>query len=318
MRSAAALAREEREFIYFDLSQSEMRAAAYMSGDENFIRVCESGDVHSGNACILFPDQAEEIRKDPKGLGKRFRDVAKNAGFGILYSAEVDKIFSFLHEKGFAVSMGEVQRAFDNIHDTYADYYRYCETNLLECRANGYMRTALLGRIRWIGWHPKPGDVFNFPIQSFIADLMNLRLIELEKEFTRIWGEPLSWAERKAGSRTSGKSREMAPGRKSRDGSNGRSRNVSVRMEKAGTPAEDEKSRNGLEKRARRPRVVAQVHDALIIEARKGKTSEIAQRVIRRIWAKPIRIPHNGKSFCMPIDLKVGGRWSHFDGDKRP
>jgi DNA polymerase I-like protein with 3'-5' exonuclease and polymerase domains/uracil-DNA glycosylase len=67
--------------VYFDLSQSEMRGAAYLSGDKNFIATCESGDVHSGNAKILFPQAAEVLTNDPKGEGKRFRDIAKNGGF---------------------------------------------------------------------------------------------------------------------------------------------------------------------------------------------------------------------------------------------
>src|SRR5262249_2495155 len=67
--------------VYFDLSQSEMRGAAYLSGDKNFIATCEGGDVHSGNAKILFPSAREAIDalKDNKdGPGKEYRDIAKN------------------------------------------------------------------------------------------------------------------------------------------------------------------------------------------------------------------------------------------------
>ena len=218
-----------------------MRAAAYMSGDPNFIKTCESGDVHSGNAAILFPAQAEIIN-DPKGEGKKYRDITKNAGFGILYSAEVETIFIFLRAKGFPVTLGEVQKMFDFIKYAYRIYYRYCDTNLALCREHGFMRTALLGRIRWIGWYPKVGDVFNFPIQSFIADLMNLRLIELVR-----------------------------------------------RLPKSA-------------------RIVAQIHDALIVEVKKGRASRDAQNIIQDLWDEPIVIPHNKLSFKMPIDMKTGGR----------
>src|SRR5260370_35443856 len=44
---------------YFDLKQSEMRGAAYLSGDKAFIATCEDGDVHTGNAKILFPQGRE-------------------------------------------------------------------------------------------------------------------------------------------------------------------------------------------------------------------------------------------------------------------
>jgi DNA polymerase I-like protein with 3'-5' exonuclease and polymerase domains len=243
------------EFIYFDLSQSEMRAAAYLSGDPAFIKTCESGDVHSGNASILFPAQAAIIKADPKGEGKKYRDITKNAGFGILYSAEVQTIFMFLRAKGFPVTLREVQIMFDFIRSAYRVYYRFCASNLMQCQQYGFMRTALLGRIRWIGWYPSPGDVYNFPVQSFIADLMNLRLIELVRRLRAY-------------------------------------------------------------RSTRKVRIAAQVHDAIISEARIGLASRDTQKIVTDLWAEPIKIPTNGLSFVMPIDLKTGGRWSHFDGDK--
>jgi DNA polymerase I-like protein with 3'-5' exonuclease and polymerase domains len=269
----------DSEFWYFDLSQSEMRAAAYISGDDNFIATCESGDVHAGNAGILFPQaladgwlrggpkcercKAEEVEiqagrkvaghgmdvcSNPKGnwkLGKKFRDIAKNAGFGILYSAEIDTIFEFLRSKGFRVKRAQVEAMFAAVHEKYSVYYDFCEDNLIDCRANGWMRTVLMGRIRWFGIYPKPGDIYNYPIQSFIADLMNLRLIELRKRL----------------------------------------------------PA--------------KVKIVAQIHDALVLEAKRGKDSRVTGELIREVWSAPIELP-NGRNFVMPIDLKSGDRLSQF------
>lgn len=50
------------------------------------------------------------------------------------------------------------------------------------------------------------------------------------------------------------------------------------------------------------------------IEARcRGlKRVDDVMRVIKDVWAEPIVVPHTGKSFVMPIDLKVGARWSDF------
>jgi DNA polymerase I-like protein with 3'-5' exonuclease and polymerase domains len=113
------------------------------------------------------------------------RDIAKNAGFGILYSAKIDTIFTFLRGKGFDVTLNAVQAMFDEVHDRYSTYYEYCEENLQFCKDNGWQRTAILGRRRQIGYFPTPGDVYNFKVQSLIADLMNLRLIELKKRLPR-------------------------------------------------------------------------------------------------------------------------------------
>jgi uracil-DNA glycosylase len=72
---------EGKVFVYFDIQQSEMRAAAYLSGDDNFIKSCESGDVHTANAKILFPESREVLERDPKGEGGSLRSITKNAGF---------------------------------------------------------------------------------------------------------------------------------------------------------------------------------------------------------------------------------------------
>jgi hypothetical protein len=193
--------------VFVKNCQSEMKGAAFLSGDPNFIASCK-GDVHAGNAKILFPQaaadgwldggpdcprcKAEEVhtegcscpKKNPH-MGKVFRDIAKNAGFGILYSAKVETIHAFLHAKGFAVTLDQVAAMFDKIRSTYKVYYNYCEDNLLHCKMHGFLRTALMGRIRWIGYNPKIGDPYNYMIQSFIADLMNLRLIELRRRLPR-------------------------------------------------------------------------------------------------------------------------------------
>ena len=169
------IARRGCQLVYFDLSQAEMRVAAYASGDETFIAVC-SGDIHSGNAKILFPDEAELIDTDVKGRGKPFRDVAKNAGFGVTYLAEAQTVFAFLRMKGFDVRFADVVAMMERMREAYAGYFRYVADNVKFVAANGHMRSLLAGRVRWLGWHAPPTEVANFPIQSMIADLMNERL----------------------------------------------------------------------------------------------------------------------------------------------
>lgn len=163
------------KFVYFDLSQAEMRSAAYSSGDPTFMKTCQ-GDIHSGNAKILFPSEAQLIETEPKGRGKPFRDVAKNAGFGVTYLAETETVFQFLRSKGFDVHFKDVAIMMDRMHEAYADYFRYVRRNVDMVSREGHMRSVLTGRIRWLGWHCPPTEVANFPIQSMIADLMNDRL----------------------------------------------------------------------------------------------------------------------------------------------
>lgn len=61
---------------------------------------------------------------------------------------------------------------------------------------------------------------------------------------------------------------------------------------------------------SRSDRLIAQVHDAGIFEVREDKI-EAVKRLITDVWAKPIIMP-SGLEWVMPIDLKVGRRWSEF------
>jgi DNA polymerase-1 len=167
------------EFVYFDLSQSEMRAAAYLSGDQNFIRSCEAKDVHTANALILFPEYREVLERDPKGEGAELRSVTKSSGFAILYGAVASTVLGRLRALGFNVELAQVEAMLESIHRQYARYGEFRQENLAKCREVGFLRTALIGRLRWFGFFPEENEVFNYPIQSFIADIMNIRLIEL-------------------------------------------------------------------------------------------------------------------------------------------
>jgi uracil-DNA glycosylase family 4 len=166
-----------RIIVYFDLAQAEGRAAANLSGDPNFIAACAK-DLHTKNALILFPAAKEKLERDPKGkncprhsssgnaraacdCGKPFRDVTKNAGFAIIYQAAVAKVFTYLRSQGFPVELGDVEAMFSAMRETYQTHQMWVETLLRFVEQNGYMRTALKGRLMRYGFHPKPTDVSN-------------------------------------------------------------------------------------------------------------------------------------------------------------
>ncbi len=172
--------------VYFDLSQAELRFAAYLSGDQNYIRMCESGDVHTAIAQVLFPMHAELIRTDPKGAGKPFRDVEKNSIFGFQYYADPTTIFQFCQAKGFSdVRMPDVLKMRDLVHAECATYFRYVEQNKRFVDKHGYYRCPISNRISWLGWHSGYPDIANRPIQKGIASIMNIRLPRIRRALPR-------------------------------------------------------------------------------------------------------------------------------------
>jgi intein/homing endonuclease len=161
--------------------QAEMRFAANLSGDAAFIETCR-GDVHAGNAKVIFPEAAKLgwLEKDLiKTKGKKYRDIAKNAGFAVCYGASAETVFAYLRAKGFNVSLSDVTAMLDQMRSTYRRYYDFVDENFAFVKRHGFMRTAILGRIRWFGWHETLPKTMNYPIQSGIADLMNERLINM-------------------------------------------------------------------------------------------------------------------------------------------
>lgn len=250
------VARPGYKLVYFDLSQAELRFAAYLSGDAAFIEACESGDVHTATAQLLFPAEAELIGADPKGAGKPFRDVEKNSIFGFIYYAQPDTIFVFVRSKGLPVEMRDVISMHEMVREKFAGYFRYVENNKRVVDKVGYMRCALSGRISWLGWHAGISDVANRPIQGGIASLMNVRLPKIHRALPAGAG------------------------------------------------------------------VVAQIHDAAIIEV-PDRHVERVKALVKKTWEEPVVIPARGwgsslrvedgaRQFVMPIDLKIGERWSDF------
>lgn len=172
------------KWVYHDLKQAEMHAAAYLSGDPVFIKSC-STDIHTENACILFPDGAEMIRADPKGKGARFRDMAKPCGFATIYGAEVMKIWKTLRQQGFDVDEDEVETMLNFLKESYKVFYGWAHDNIDFMNRHGYLEIPFSNRKRWVGYHAKPTLGFNTKVQGAIAGIMNKRLLELERRKTK-------------------------------------------------------------------------------------------------------------------------------------
>lgn len=232
-------------FVYYDVSQAEMRIAAYIAADPVFMAAC-NGDVHANNAKAVFPEVAAkgwldgDAKKDPQ-RGKPYRDIAKNLGFAIAYGAEAERVFITLRSKGFDVTMRAVELILMRLRAAYKVYYRFVEDNVARVRRDGFMRSPVMGRIRWLGWFPKPTEVSNYPVQSTLADVMNLRTIALQKAL----------------------------------------------------PADCP--------------IVAQVHDAATYDVPRAKVT-LVQETIAKLWEEPVMLA--GGPLVLPIDAKVGERWS--------
>ncbi len=179
-------------FVGFDMSQVEMRIAAYLSNDPQFIANVESGDMHTMNARLIFGNVPElmDLNEAKNGLGKSKRDISKNVGFAVNYLATADTVYETLHSQGFHdVRYPTCVDMLNKLQKAFAQYYRFVEENVEKVRKTGYLQVGFMsGRIRWIGHAPEPSKVANGPIQGGAADCMNNILIRLWKRFKKEFG----------------------------------------------------------------------------------------------------------------------------------
>lgn len=169
-----------RRLVAFDIKQAEFRVAAYMSGDENMIAVCQdpSGDIHTANAIMLFGDA---FRQAPPLKQKELRGLAKRAVFAVCYLAEVATVYASIASEGVAITLAQVQAMLNAMQKQFRAYYAHQAERLNLTISRGYVESPVLGRKRWLGHAPSPPENANFPIQAGAADIMNLKLAKIER-----------------------------------------------------------------------------------------------------------------------------------------
>lgn len=90
---SAAIPDDGYTFFYCDLEQAESRAVAYLSGDEEYIKACESSDLHTYVAMLVWPhlpwtgDPKEDRKIAERPYYRHFdhRFMCKKAGHGSNY-----------------------------------------------------------------------------------------------------------------------------------------------------------------------------------------------------------------------------------------
>ena len=179
-------ARDGFRLVIFDKKQLEMRIAAYASGDEAMIAACESVDLHSSNAAVLFGEAFTRLDplRDPVAH-KAMRTAAKSAGFAVCYLAEAPTVYARIVADGLPIKLTQVEAMLARLRRGFKTYYAWQEQRLLECIRRGYTDSPILGRQRWLGHEPAPTECANFPIQAGAADVMNALLPPLERAIVK-------------------------------------------------------------------------------------------------------------------------------------
>lgn len=162
--------------VAFDAKQLEMRIAAYASSDPKMIAACESTDLHSANASVIFGDA---FTNGDDAARFQFRQLAKSAGFAVCYMAEAPTVYERIIAMGVRITLRQVEAMLRKMRSGFRAYYDWQSARLEEIARTGYVYEPVTGRRRWLGREPSLTEAANFPIQGGAAGLMNLRLPEI-------------------------------------------------------------------------------------------------------------------------------------------
>jgi len=165
----------------FDYSQIELRLAAEISGDTNFIKAFKNNeDIHSSTASQIFDVKTEKLDSET-------RRKAKAINFGILYG-----ISPYGLAKQLSVTNSEAKNYIEDYFNKYPKIKKYMDDQIQFAKTNLYVETIFGRRCNIKSINDKNFSVrgfaerqaINAPIQGTAADVIKLAMIELNKLIT--------------------------------------------------------------------------------------------------------------------------------------
>lgn len=164
-----------------DLSQAELRWAAWIADERNMIRDLSSGkDIHKIVASKAFKIPFDKVTDDQ-------RKRAKTVNFGILYQAGKYKM-----AESMGCSVDEAEEFINGWFELYPGFRRDVLAVKNEIRDRGFVR-AWSGRVRRVPVLQPEGkefqralrEGFNSRIQGGVSDFLVLGMLELYKEIKK-------------------------------------------------------------------------------------------------------------------------------------
>lgn len=168
------------KIAYLDLEQAESRVVAYLSGDANYIRACESGDLHTTVAMMVWPELAwTDNPKANRAVADQkfyqhwsYRDMAKRLGHGTNYRGK-----PFTMAKNIKVSQKVVELFQDKyLRQAFPGIAEWHKKVAQDLQLNGFLTTPL-GRTRYFLKRLYDDDTLKEAIaflpQSTIGEILN-------------------------------------------------------------------------------------------------------------------------------------------------
>ena len=164
--------------IECDLAQAEIRAWAWLSGDDALRSALVSGaDIHTATACLMHGLTPEQVTKD-------LRTDAKRLAFGTLYMMTAETLAT---ELGTTVSNAiDLQNKFFSAYSKGREWIKIVQQQVLQ---DGFYRTHFGRKLLFTGGEQNRSEMLrqavNYPIQNLASEITIAALIRIHKEIKR-------------------------------------------------------------------------------------------------------------------------------------
>ena len=175
----AFITEKNYKLVSFDYSQIELRLAAEMSKDKNFINSFLNGeDIHSSTAKDIFNVTDKDLNSD-------LRRKAKAINFGILYG-----ISPYGLAKQLKITNSEAKLYIENYFKKYPKIKDYMDYQIQFAQSSNFVSTIFGRRCNIKGINDKNFNVrgfaerqaINAPIQGSAADIIKLAMIQIHNK----------------------------------------------------------------------------------------------------------------------------------------
>jgi len=174
----AFIPEKNHKLVSFDYSQIELRLAAEISEDKNFIKAFIQGeDIHSSTAKKIF-----DLKE--KNVSLEHRRKAKAINFGIIYG-----ISPYGLAKQLSITNTQGKKYIEDYFFRYPNIKKYMDNQIDFAKTNEYVQTIFGRKCNIRGINDKNFAVrgfaerqaINAPIQGTAADIIKFAMIEIQK-----------------------------------------------------------------------------------------------------------------------------------------
>lgn len=148
-----------------DFARVEWHAQALMSGDKALLKLFEEEDPHDVNAKLIFGERYITAEKDVK---KRLRRLAKSFVYGLGYGATDMTIWENLVTEWPELKPADVRAVSKRMKALYPMWFRWRDDLLDHTRMCGYLRSAIMGRVRYFLGGLEATEVLNNKAQACV------------------------------------------------------------------------------------------------------------------------------------------------------